>query len=70
MTNETKKKKQFGTRLPSGFNGSQMETVEGLFDMTLSTIRTQGLFHGWTVELTRTPLGEWRYTITGKDKNE
>lgn len=66
----TKTKKRFGVKLPNGFNGSQLEAVEGLFDMTLSTIRTQELFHGWTVELTRSPLGEWRYTITAKDKNE
>lgn len=64
------KKAKFGVKLPSGFNGTQMETVEGLFDMTVSTIRTQELYHGWTAELTRTALGEWRYTITGKDKNE
>lgn len=66
MTNKTPEK--YGVRVPDGFNGSQIETIEALFEMTSHTIQSRKLYDGWTAELTRSPLGEWRYTVTPKEK--
>lgn len=59
---------KFGVRLPVGFNGSQDETITALFEMSAATIQEHKLFHGFTIELDRSPLGEWRYSLTPKDK--
>lgn len=64
----TKTPEKYGVRIPDGFNGSQHDTIEALFEMTASTIQHHKLFDGWTAELKRSALGEWRYTITPKDK--
>lgn len=58
---------KFGVALPDGFNGSQVSTIEALFEITVHTIKEQKLFNGFTVELTRSPLGKWRYSLTAKE---
>lgn len=70
MTKTKKEPQKFGVKLPDGFNGSQHGTIDSLFEMTLSTIRTNKLYNGWTAELKRSPLGEWRYTITAAKDSE
>ena len=59
---------EYGTRIPPGFNGSQPETLDALFQMAAATIQTQELYYGWTIELKRSPIGEWRFVIKAEDK--
>jgi len=57
----------FGTRIPNGFNGSNMELIRNIFDMSAETIEYNKLYKGFTITLERSPLGEWRYTIEGEE---
>ena len=58
----------YGVRIPNGFNGSQEDIIESLFGMSAATIQAQKMFNGFTIDLERSPLGEWRYSLTPKDK--
>jgi len=61
--------KKYGVRVPPGFNGSQLEIIESLFEMSVATIELDKLYYGWTITLERSPVGEWRFSLVPKDKN-
>lgn len=60
---------QYGVRIPNGFNGSQPDVLDALFQMAAATIQTNKLYHGFTMDLDRNALGEWRFSITPKERN-
>lgn len=60
--------RKYGVRVPPGFNGSQIDIIETLFEMTAFTIETEKLYDGWTITLYRSPVGEWRYSLVPKEK--
>lgn len=61
---------KFGVRIPNGFHGNEPDIIDALLEMTAKTVQTNQLFYGWTATLERSSLGEWRYSITPKDKHE
>lgn len=59
---------KYGTRIETAFNGSQKDVIDALFEMASATIQTNKLFEGFRIDLDRSPLGEWRFSIVSKEK--